>query len=121
MALRYIQGAWIHGEGFLCTFVPFIQYGNVGVSLLCIAMITINRSVNHKKKLLLNNFNFIICFRYIMIAHHSIYARIYRKVWIYTMIIFCWAFSYGFQLPTLFKIWGELSKSNWILFTKDLF
>lgn len=43
MALRYIQGGWSHGEGFLCTFVPFIQYGNVGVSLLCIGMITINR------------------------------------------------------------------------------
>lgn len=43
MALRYIRGAWTHGDGLLCTFVPFVQYGNVGVSLLCIAMITINR------------------------------------------------------------------------------
>lgn len=23
------------------------------------------------------------------------------------MIIFCWLFSYGFQLPTLFKVWGR--------------
>jgi len=44
MAVRYIVGAWTHGE-FLCTLIPFIQYGNVGVSLLCIAMITINRQV----------------------------------------------------------------------------
>lgn len=42
MSLRFIQGTWTHGE-FLCTLIPFIQYGNVGVSLLCIAMITINR------------------------------------------------------------------------------
>ncbi|CRK88798.1 CLUMA_CG002547, isoform A [Clunio marinus] len=87
MATRYIQGAWTHGEGFLCTIVPFIQYGNVGVSLLCIAMITINR--------------------YIMITHHSVYNRIYRRIWIYTMIGFCWVFSYGFQIPTLLKVWGK--------------
>ena len=42
-----------------------------------------------------------------MIAHHSIYARIYKKYWIVAMIIFCWLFSFGFQLPTLFKVWGK--------------
>lgn len=42
MSMRFIQGSWTHGD-FLCTVIPFIQYGNVGVSLLCIAMITINR------------------------------------------------------------------------------
>lgn len=41
-AFRFIQGTWTHGD-FLCRLVPFMQYGNVGVSLLCIAMITINR------------------------------------------------------------------------------
>ncbi|KAG5682437.1 hypothetical protein PVAND_011789 [Polypedilum vanderplanki] len=86
MAIRYINGAWTHGP-LLCTLVPFIQYGNVGVSLLCIAMITINR--------------------YIMIAHHSIYARIYKKINVYAMIIFCWIFSYGFQIPTLLSKWGQ--------------
>lgn len=87
MAFRFIHGAWIHGEGFLCTFVPFVQYGNVGVSLLCIAMITINR--------------------YIMIAKNRYYAKIYTKKWIITMVVFCWLFSYGFQLPTLFRVWGK--------------
>lgn len=87
-AFRFIQGSWTHGD-FLCTAIPFIQYGNIGVSLLCIAMITINR--------------------YIMIAHHSAYARIYRPCWIATMITFCWLFSYGMQMPTLFQIWGEFS------------
>lgn len=42
-----------------------------------------------------------------MIAHHSIYARVYKKVYVYAMIIFCWVFSYGFQLPTLFEVWGK--------------
>lgn len=42
-----------------------------------------------------------------MIAHHSVYARIYKRNWIIAMIAFCWLFSYGFQLPTLFGVWGE--------------
>ncbi|XP_036218307.2 G-protein coupled receptor moody isoform X2 [Bactrocera oleae] len=84
-ALRFLKGTWTHGK-FLCKLIPFIQYGNIGVSLLCIAMITINR--------------------YVMIAHHASYAKIYRKHWIAVMIIFCWAFSYGMQLPTLLGVWG---------------
>lgn len=44
-----------------------------------------------------------------MIAHHSSYARIYRKHWIATMIAFCWIFAYGMQLPTFFGIWGIVS------------
>nr|CAD7438863.1 unnamed protein product [Timema bartmani] len=43
-ASRFIHGTWIHGT-VLCKLVPFMRYGNVGVSLLSIAMITINRSV----------------------------------------------------------------------------
>lgn len=84
-AFRFIQGTWTHGD-FLCKLIPFIQYGNIGVSLLCIAMITINR--------------------YIMIAHHNAYAKIYKQHWIGGMIAFCWLFAYGMQLPTLFGIWG---------------
>lgn len=44
---------------------------------------------------------------YIMITHHSVYARIYKKHWITAMILFCWALSYGMQLPTLFSLWGK--------------
>ncbi|XP_034231918.1 G-protein coupled receptor moody-like isoform X2 [Thrips palmi] len=84
-ASRFIHGTWTHG-GALCTVVPFMRYGNVGVSLLSIAMITINR--------------------YIMIAHYNIYGRVYRTGWIAAMIVFCWLFSYGFQLPTLAGVWG---------------
>lgn len=41
-----------------------------------------------------------------MIAHHSVYGRIYRRHWIAAMIVFCWVFSYGMQLPTLMGVWG---------------
>ncbi|XP_023035354.1 G-protein coupled receptor moody [Drosophila willistoni] len=84
--LRFVQGTWRHGA-VLCRIIPFIQYGNIGVSLLCIAMITINR--------------------YVMITHHGYYARIYKRHWIAIMIAACWLFSYGMQLPTLLGIWGR--------------
>ncbi|KAH8419836.1 hypothetical protein KR009_003104, partial [Drosophila setifemur] len=84
--LRFVQGTWKHGE-ILCRLIPFIQYGNIGVSLLCIAMITINR--------------------YVMITHHGLYARIYKSHWIAVMIAACWLFSYGMQLPTLLGAWGR--------------
>ncbi|XP_059062837.1 G-protein coupled receptor moody-like [Achroia grisella] len=77
---------WSHG-GVLCKLVPFLRYGNVGVSLLSIALITLNR--------------------YIMIAHHSWYARVYRKQNIALMIVFSWMFSYGMQIPTLVGVWGK--------------
>ncbi|EDV91786.1 G-protein coupled receptor moody [Drosophila grimshawi] len=84
--LRFVQGTWRHGQ-VLCRLIPFIQYGNIGVSLLCIAMITINR--------------------YVMITHHGIYARIYKRHWIAVMIAACWLVSYGMQLPTLMGAWGR--------------
>nr|XP_037873175.1 G-protein coupled receptor moody isoform X1 [Bombyx mori] len=77
---------WSHGVA-LCKLVPFLRYGNVGVSLLSIALITVNR--------------------YIMIAHHSWYGRVYRKHNIALMILFSWMFSYGMQIPTLIGIWGQ--------------
>ncbi|XP_030037329.2 G-protein coupled receptor moody isoform X3 [Manduca sexta] len=77
---------WSHG-GALCKLVPFLRYGNVGVSLLSIALITLNR--------------------YIMIAHHSWYGRVYRKHNIALMIVFSWMFSYGMQIPTLVEVWGK--------------
>jgi hypothetical protein len=51
-----------------------------------------------------NNFPFS---RYIMIAHHSWYGRVYRKHNIALMIVFSWMFSYGMQIPTLLGIWGK--------------
>ncbi|XP_011635603.1 G-protein coupled receptor moody isoform X2 [Pogonomyrmex barbatus] len=85
-SIRFVNASWadIH---FFCVLVPFLRYGNVGVSLLSIAAITINR--------------------YIMIAHHAIYSKVYKKFWIASMIIFCWLFSYGMQIPTLMEVWGK--------------
>nr|CAD7585544.1 unnamed protein product [Timema genevievae] len=85
-ASRFIHGTWIHGT-VLCKLVPFMRYGNVGVSLLSIAMITINR--------------------FIMITRTSVYSKIYKRVWIGAMIVFCWVFSYSMQMPTLFGVWGK--------------
>lgn len=45
--------------------------------------------------------------RYVMITHHSLYARIYKRQWIACMLLFCWLFSYGMQLPTLLNVWGK--------------
>ncbi|XP_075158497.1 G-protein coupled receptor moody isoform X2 [Haematobia irritans] len=87
-AFRFIEGSWKPREA-LCKMIPFIQYGNIGVSLLCIAMITINR--------------------YVMIAHHNSYGKIYKRHWIAAMIVFCWVFSYGMQLPTLVGAWGTFA------------
>ncbi|KAG7197661.1 hypothetical protein KM043_016481 [Ampulex compressa] len=40
-SIRFIDPRWTDVR-FLCVFVPFLRYGNVGVSLLSVAAITIN-------------------------------------------------------------------------------
>lgn len=47
-----------------------------------------------------------------MIAHYGIYGRVYRAGWIAAMIVFCWLFSYGMQLPTLIGVWGKPRTSS---------
>ncbi|KAG7164897.1 G-protein coupled receptor moody-like 3 [Homarus americanus] len=84
---RFLAGKWIWGEGWICTLFPLLRYWNVAVSLLSIAMITINR--------------------YIMIAHFSVYKLVYRKGWIALMIAFCWVFAFIMLLPTLLSKWGR--------------
>ncbi|XP_064090433.1 G-protein coupled receptor moody-like isoform X2 [Macrobrachium nipponense] len=84
---RFLAGRWIWGEGWICTLFPLLRYWNVAVSLLSIAMITINR--------------------YIMIAHFSVYKLVYRKVFIALMIAFCWVFAFVMLVPTLLKKWGR--------------
>lgn len=52
-----------------------------------------------------------------MIAHHSSYARIYKRHWIACMILFCWAFAFGMLLPTYLKIWGMFEwDPDWALY-----
>ncbi|KAL1455672.1 hypothetical protein WDU94_009753 [Cyamophila willieti] len=83
---RFFWRESYHGN-VLCQLVPFLQYSNVGVSLTSIAMITINR--------------------YIMIAHYQLYNTIYKPIWIGCMIAFCYALSFGMQVPTLAGQWGK--------------
>ncbi|XP_021951462.1 G-protein coupled receptor moody [Folsomia candida] len=85
-ASNFIHRDWIHGS-MLCTLFPLMRYGNLGVSLLSITMITINR--------------------YMMITSHKLYSRIYKPVGIGCMIAFCWVFSFLMQLPTLLGVWGK--------------
>ncbi|XP_042862934.1 alpha-1D adrenergic receptor-like isoform X2 [Penaeus japonicus] len=84
---RFLAGKWLWGDGWICTLFPLLRYWNVAVSLLSIAMITINR--------------------YIMIAHFSVYKSVYRKGWIALMIAFCWVFAFVMLLPTLLNKWGR--------------
>nr|CAD7401038.1 unnamed protein product [Timema cristinae] len=44
---------------------------------------------------------------FIMITRTSVYSKIYKRVWIGAMIVFCWVFSYSMQMPTLFGVWGK--------------
>ncbi|XP_051173490.1 G-protein coupled receptor moody isoform X2 [Leptopilina boulardi] len=87
-SIRFIDASWVEIR-FLCVLVPFLRYGNVGVSLLLVGAITVNR--------------------YIMITHHNIYNRVYKKHWIALMILSCWLFSYGMQIPTLVGAWGKFA------------
>lgn len=41
-----------------------------------------------------------------MIVHTSLYSRIYRPIWIGSMIAFCLVLAFGMQVPTLLGIWG---------------
>ncbi|XP_033219859.1 G-protein coupled receptor moody-like isoform X2 [Belonocnema kinseyi] len=87
-SIRFIDASWADIR-FLCVLVPFLRYGNVGVSLLLVGAITVNR--------------------YIMITHHNMYSKVYKKHWIAMMILFCWLFSYGMQTPTLVGAWGQFA------------
>ncbi|XP_022175886.1 G-protein coupled receptor moody isoform X1 [Myzus persicae] len=85
-ASRFLNINWIQYP-VLCSIVPFFQYGNIGISLLFITMITINR--------------------YIMIVHSSLYSIVYRPIWITSMIILCIIISFGMLVPTLLGKWGK--------------
>ncbi|XP_071533079.1 protein trapped in endoderm-1-like [Panulirus ornatus] len=46
--------------------------------------------------------------RYILIAHHSLYDRVYRRHYIILMIAVVWLFSFGMMVPPLVGVWGRL-------------
>lgn len=84
-ASQFFHGTWIHGD-VLCTLIPLMRYGSVGVSLISIATISINR--------------------YILIAKPHLYPKIYTRLKVSLYIGVTWAFSYGLQVPTIFGVWG---------------
>lgn len=84
-ASQFFHGTWIHGE-MLCKMIPTLRYGSVGVSLLSIASISINR--------------------YILIAWPQFYQTIYTKTKVFAYISLIWLISYGSQIPTLLGVWG---------------
>ncbi|KAG5898605.1 hypothetical protein JTB14_020981 [Gonioctena quinquepunctata] len=84
-ASQLFHGIWIHGP-MLCKMVPVLRYGSVGVSLLSIGSISINR--------------------YILIAWPHLYQTVYTKIKVAIYISLIWTFSYGLQIPTLLGVWG---------------
>ncbi|XP_059468527.1 protein trapped in endoderm-1-like [Neocloeon triangulifer] len=86
-AFRFWNRAWIFGET-LCSLFPFFFYGNVAVSLLSMVAITINR--------------------YILIACHGLYDRVYSRTSIILQMLFAWAFSFSIMIPPLVGAWGRL-------------
>lgn len=83
---RFIDGEWVNNK-FLCAMVPWLRYGNVGVSLLSIAMISVNR--------------------YLLIALPQVYTKVYTKCRVALFVILCWVISYGLMIPTLLGVWGK--------------
>ena len=49
-----------------------------------------------------------LCCRYILIACHANYSRIYSHLNIFLMIAFVWIFSFGMLVPPLAEFWGTL-------------
>ncbi|PSN55846.1 Protein trapped in endoderm-1, partial [Blattella germanica] len=86
-ASRYIYQAWVFSD-FLCQLFPFFFYGNVGVSLLSMVAITINR--------------------YVLISYNTLYDKMYSKCSICAMLAFIWIFSFTMMAPPLFEVWGRL-------------
>ncbi|XP_018565150.1 G-protein coupled receptor moody-like isoform X1 [Anoplophora glabripennis] len=84
-ASQFFHGAWIHGD-VLCVMIPTLRYGSVGVSLLSVASISINR--------------------YILIAWPHLYQKIYSRLKVAIYISLIWIFSYGLQIPILLGKWG---------------
>ncbi|KAJ8922691.1 hypothetical protein NQ315_007724 [Exocentrus adspersus] len=84
-ASQFFHGTWIHGD-VLCIMIPTLRYGSVGVSLMSVASISVNR--------------------YILIAWPHMYQQIYTKLKVALYIGLIWAFSYGLQVPTLLGKWG---------------
>ncbi|XP_018566563.1 protein trapped in endoderm-1 [Anoplophora glabripennis] len=86
-AARYIYEAWILGD-VLCKLFPVLFYGNVGVSVLNMVAITLNR--------------------YVLISCHQYYNQLYSKLSIWIQLVCIWGATFLLMLPPLLEIWGKL-------------
>ncbi|XP_053607010.1 protein trapped in endoderm-1 isoform X2 [Plodia interpunctella] len=86
-AHRYIHQQWGLGER-LCQMFAFVFYGNEAVSLLSMVAITINR--------------------YTLIAYYDLYSQIYTAAKIWVQLLLIWIVSFGFMVPPLLGVWGQL-------------
>ncbi|GAB0094314.1 protein trapped in endoderm-1 [Sergentomyia squamirostris] len=86
-AIRYTWQKWTLGET-LCHVFPVLLYGNVAVSLLSMVGITMNR--------------------YILIAYNSIYASIYRPLYIWLQLCFVWIVAFSLLIPPVLGVWGRM-------------
>lgn len=104
---------WLPSIGEFCYFIPYHQWDTFERSWNPYTMELIDdvpgilTTPGYYLYLLRGNWISLLPSRYVMITHHSLYARIYKKHWIAMMLVFCWLFSYGMQLPTLLNVWGE--------------
>ncbi|GAB6022426.1 hypothetical protein CHUAL_006540 [Chamberlinius hualienensis] len=88
---NFLNRGWIHGE-FLCELFPLLRYGNVGVSLLSVMAITVNR--------------------FTMIIYPNLYPKIFKPSNIAVMIATLWLISFGPLLPTWAGWWGRFGFDN---------
>ncbi|CAN7983670.1 unnamed protein product, partial [Ixodes hexagonus] len=85
-ASRFLNGVWLHGET-LCCLVAAGRYFNVGISLLSITAITVNR--------------------YVLIVRPRSYERLYSRRNIGLTIGATWLVPLLVLLPTLAGVWGR--------------
>ncbi|XP_064484930.1 G-protein coupled receptor moody-like [Ornithodoros turicata] len=85
-ASRFLHGSWAHGER-LCWVVAAGRYFNVGISLLSITAITVNR--------------------YVLIVHPGAYERLYGRRSIIATVAFTWVLPAVVLIPTALGAWGR--------------
>eukprot|EP00090_Calanus_glacialis_P015256 TRINITY_DN24110_c0_g1_i3.p1 TRINITY_DN24110_c0_g1~~TRINITY_DN24110_c0_g1_i3.p1 ORF type:complete len:495 (-),score=85.15 TRINITY_DN24110_c0_g1_i3:276-1760(-) len=82
----FMTRRWIWGPQ-LCQLYPLLRYGLLGVSVFNILAITINR--------------------YVMIAHPTVYPRLYSAKWLPLQVAGTWICGFSFLIPTSLSLWGH--------------
>jgi len=82
----FLTRRWIWGP-HLCQLYPLLRYGLLGVSVFNILAITINR--------------------YVMIAHPTVYPKLYSAKWLPFQVAGTWICGFSFLVPTSLSLWGH--------------